>query len=148
MYPIPRTEQRGKIMSGTIRKLFLLFLVVAVGGCQTLQERQKQKSLDRTLYQYQGTVRWGYLEQLYGFLQPELAKNAIVPNNLENIRVTGYDLLRAPTQVDEHSLTQTVVIRYVFVDRQVEKQLVDRQLWEFDPEKESWSRANPIPDFK
>jgi hypothetical protein len=135
-------------MSGTIRKLILLFLVVAVGGCQTLEERQKQKTFDRTLYQYQGTVRWGYLEQLYGFLQPELAENAIIPDNLSNVRVTGYDLIHAPTQVDEHSITQTVIIRFVFVDRQVERQLTDKQLWEYDPEAESWSRANPIPEFK
>jgi hypothetical protein len=135
-------------MSGTIRKLLLLLLVVAVGGCQTLEERQKQKTLDRTLYQYQGTVRWGYLEQLYGFLQPELAKNAITPDNLRNIRVTGYDLLHPPTRMGEHGLTQTVVIRYVFVDRQVEKQIVDRQLWEYDPETQKWSRANPIPEFE
>lgn len=135
-------------MSGTMRKLILLFLVVAVAGCQTLEERHKQKTFDRTLYEYQGTVRWGYLEQLYGFLQPELSENSVIPDNLRNVRVTGYDLIRPPTQVDEHIFTQTVIIRFVFVDRQVEKQITDKQLWEYNPESESWARANPIPEFK
>jgi hypothetical protein len=147
MLSIPGAEQWGKIMSGTVRKLILLFLVVALGGCQTLQERRMQKTMDATLRQYEGTMRWGHLQQIYDFLQPELAKNAVIPNNLGDIRVTGYDLLRSPTSVDEHSIMQTVVIRYVHEDRQVEKQLVDRQLWEFDPESEKWSRANPIPGF-
>lgn len=107
-----------------------------------------QKILDHTLRQYEATVRWGYLEQTYDFLQPELAENAIIPKNLGEIRVTGYERVRAATKVDETSATQIVAIRYVFVDRQIEKELIDRQMWEWDEETKKWSRSNSIPDFK
>ncbi len=135
-------------MSGTFRKTVLLFLIVVLGGCQTLQEKRMQRSLEQTLRRYEATVRWGYLEQIYDYLQPELAKNAVIPDNLRNIRVTSYEAIRKPANIDEHSITQIVAIRYVFDDRQVEKQLVDRQLWEFNEETEVWSRANPIPEFQ
>jgi hypothetical protein len=137
-----------KIMSGILRNGLLLVLIVALGGCQSLQERKMQKILDHTLRQYEATVRWGYLEQTYDFLQPELAENAIIPKNLGEIRVTGYERVRAATKVDENSATQIVAIRYVFVDRQIEKELIDRQMWEWDEETEKWSRSNSIPDFK
>ncbi len=135
-------------MSGTLRNTVLLFLVVVLAGCQSLQEKRMQRSLENTLRQYEASVRWGYLEQIYDFLQPELAKNAVIPDNLSNIRVTGYERIRRPSNIDEHNITQTVVIRYVYQDRQVEKQIIDRQLWEFNEEAETWSRANPIPEFQ
>jgi hypothetical protein len=42
-----------------------------------------------------------------------------------------------------------VAISYILVNRQVERSLVDQQMWERkDEDSREWYRANPIPEFK
>lgn len=108
-----------------------------------------QTQLEKTLHEYEMTLRWGYLQHLGNFLAPEVQQAApLTEEEIKNIRITGYELMRTPVFLDMNHVTQTAIIRYVFEDRQVEKQLTDQQLWSYDPETERWNRANPIPSLK
>lgn len=126
----------------------LLVLAAAVSGCQTLQEVKGKDALKNTLNSYAATLRWGDPAQAYNFLRPEEAEQVEVPEGLNNVRVTGYELASAPTYLSDHVVTQTVVIEYVFEDRQVYRTLTDRQFWEYDVEEERWYRTNAVPPFK
>ena len=107
------------------------------------------KLLEKTLHDYEMTLRWGYLQNLGDFLAPEAPPAApLTAEELKNIRITGYEVMRSPVYFDSERVVQTVQIRYVFEDRQVEKQLLDQQVWSYDPEKERWNRANAIPSLK
>ena len=134
------------LLSRTLLPLLGLLLLT---GCLSLQEREMQKQLEKTLRDYEMTLRWGYLQHLGNFLAPG-AQPATPPTaeELKNIRITGYELMRPPVFLDTNHATQTVMIHYVFEDRQVERQLMDQQLWSYDPETERWNRANPIPNLK
>lgn len=104
--------------------------------------------MEMRLELYAKTVRWGALENLYGFLTPEESAKAIFPDNLNDIRVTSYQVRIPPMMLDQHKLSQTAVIEYLFHDTQVIKTMSDNQVWEYNPEIKEWFRANAIPEFK
>jgi hypothetical protein len=131
------------------RALLPLLALLLLSGCLSLQEREMNKQLEKTLHNYEMTLRWGYLQNLGDFLAPDVQQAApLTAEELKNIRITGYEVMRTPVYFDSERVVQTVAIRYVFEDRQVEKQLLDQQIWSYDPEKERWNRANPIPSLK
>lgn len=128
--------------------LLILAAAVYLAGCRTIEESKESQNRDMRLELYAKTVRWGALENLYGFLTPEESAKAALPDNLNDIRVTGYQVRVPPMMLEKHKLSQTVVIEYLFHDTQVLKTMSDNQIWEYDPELESWFRANPVPEFK
>ena len=131
------------------RALLPLLALLLLSGCLSLQEREMNKLLEKTLHDYEMTLRWGYLQNLGDFLAPGAPPAApLTAEELKNIRITGYEVMRSPVYFDSERVVQTVQIRYVFEDRQVEKQLLDQQVWSYDPEKERWNRANAIPSLK
>lgn len=138
-------------MYGTFLKTVGLLLVVALlSGCKTLNMMQdkKEESLQETLKNYRTAIRWGYPGQAYNYLHKDLAAKAVIPANLNNISITDYKVIQPPDLVSEKQAGQTAVISYIFDDRQVEKSLTDRQLWEFNEETTSWTRINPIPEYR
>ncbi|MES9869009.1 MAG: asparagine synthetase [Sedimenticola sp.] len=133
---------------------FLILLGLALSGCKSLgmiTQSDPEKTLRTALRSYEATLRWGYIGQAYNFLEPELQAKSKIPDNLDNIRVTHYNILQAPVMTgegDERTAKQVAVILYVFQDRQIEKKLVDRQQWRYIPDEKTWVRINHIPDFK
>lgn len=138
-------------MSGTVLKtVTLLTLLALLSGCKTLNLMQsnKEESLQDRLKAYQSTVRWGYPGQAYNFLRKDIAAKTPIPDNLNNVSVTDYKPIGLPSLVSENQASQSAVIGFIFDDRQVEKTLHDQQLWEYDPEAETWFRINPIPEYR
>lgn len=132
---------------------FWILLVIFSGsmlltGCKSIKESKEGHQMDVRLKLYGKTVRWGALENLYGFLTPEESVKVVFPDNLNNIQVTDYQVRIPPMMLDEHKLSQTVTIDYLFKDAQVVRTMSDSQIWEYDVEAKEWFRANPIPEFK
>jgi hypothetical protein len=123
-------------------------LTLLLAGCQSMGEIKAGKALKSALHTYNMTLRWGRIENAYAMLQPELLAKTTIPDSFDNIRVTGYEVITGPTTLSETSSTQTVIISFVFRDRQIERQIMDQQLWEYDQENDNWLRANPIPEFR
>jgi hypothetical protein len=137
-------------MPTTRNMLLVMTLTLLVAGCNTLslfKSKDMQDSLDKTLHSYELTVRWGELSQIYLFLEPELAKQTVQQENLDGIRVTSYDVVRGPKRTGENQAIQSVRISYIYRDRQVEKTIIDNQIWAYNAEKNEWRRNNPIPKF-
>jgi hypothetical protein len=138
-------------MTGTVlRTVGLMAILMLLTGCKTLNLMQdkKEETLQDRLKAYQSTLRWGYPGQVYNFLRSDIAAQTPVPANLGNVKVTDYKVIRLPDLVSENQATQTAVIGFIFDDRQVEKTVHDQQLWEYDPEAETWFRINPIPEYR
>jgi len=76
-------------------------------------------------------------------------RRAEIPAGLDQIKVTGYDRLTGllPTDEEKRSFRLMASIRYVHLDRQVERNITDQQTWEWDEEAKRWWRTNPIPAF-
>jgi hypothetical protein len=137
-----------------VRRLFLVTtLALLFTGCESLspikafKDKDKQDSLTKTLHSYELTVRWGDMVQMYTFLEPDLASKTTQQENLNNIRVTSYDVVKGPAGISETQVLQTVKINYIHNDRQIQKTIVDNQEWIYHVENKEWRRTNPIPKF-
>jgi len=137
------------LLARTVCLLSLALLVSACGTIDTVKDKRLGNELQIYLTRYESAVRWGNLPHAYGFLKPELAETTEMPEGLENIQISQYLVVSAPVLLSKTTATQTVAISYILLDRQVERSLVDQQLWEREDEDSAeWYRANPIPEFK
>ena len=129
------------------RLLPIVSLVLALSACVSSGAREDELTI--TVRAYESTIRWGKIAAAYDFLLPDIAATAEVPKGLDEIKVTGYDRLTGlmPTDEDRKRFRTSASIRYVHVDRQVERSITDQQVWEWDDEAKRWWRANPIPAF-
>ena len=128
--------------------LVSLLGVVLLAGCQMVKEKNDEMKLDKLLKTYDETLRWGNLSNIYNFLDADLRKQASVPEDLEMVKVTKVRRLTPIAPISETAVTLTISIDYVLEDEQVERTLVDEQVWEQHDETGEWFRANPIPRFE
>ncbi len=128
--------------------LSILVSSMLLVGCKTIDDSKEDQLMQARLNLYAKTVRWGALENLYGFLTLDERIKAVFPGNLDNIRITDYQVRIPPMMLEQHILSQTVTIEYLFRDTQVIKTMSDNQIWEYNKETKQWFRANPIPEFK
>ncbi len=132
------------------RRTFILgiCLPVLLAGCRTLRSGEMPPQLHDRLRLFEGVVRWGALDRMYGFLKPDLLAEVTIPEGLGNIRVINYETASGPARLDEDRWTQTVAIEYVRQDQQVVKTLIDQQTWERAADSDAWYRVSPIPTFR
>jgi len=136
----------NKMMKYPIRTLGVV-LALLLGACNTDPFSEQPDKLATTAKTFEGTVRWGNLQQIYAFLKKDPANTVEIAEGLDNVRVTSYELLSPLSKESDHRWRQTVLIDYVLIDRQVVRQVVDEQVWVSDDDGVSWYREQPLPAF-
>ncbi len=121
-------------------------MALAFSGCGKVKKKKKENALEATLTAYGTALRWAYYDVAWGYIQPD--KREVRPERLDNIRVTGYDVVQPPLRTAEDKATQVVKIEYLFRDRQSIRTMTDRQEWRFDSKMDAWWLYSPFPDFK
>lgn len=128
---------------------YLLFAITLLStACMTNRFGKVPEPLGYQVRAFENVVRWGALEKAYAFVKPSPDNPLEIPEGLGNIRVTSYELANPLTEITPTRWAQTAVIDYVLTDRQVVRQLVDRQFWVSDDEGKIWYRENPLPQFR
>ncbi len=134
--------------SSFVRHLTLLLVAMLLAGCQTIESKNRQASLEKVLHAYETAIRWSYIRHAYNLMRPERVKEIGIPQGLENIKVTRYEVLApAVSNPKSNTATQVALINYVEKDRQQEKSLTDHQLWEYDSQAKRWYLISDIPAF-
>lgn len=131
--------------SNRVQMLWLIMLAVFLGGCATSTERLDD--LDRTLRNYKKTIRWADFDTAYSFRKWEEGSRSVPPESLKNVRVTRYEVGKSDLSSDKMSYIQMVRIFYYRLDSARERQLTDRQKWEYDEEKGHWYLTSEMPEF-
>ena len=121
-------------------------MLVGLAGCSTIQNRKKGIALDHTLANYRTAMRWGHWESLLSFRDPKAPE--LPELDLDNIRVSGYEIRQPPVEIEENKVIQVVQIQYVLRDQQRVRKLREKQEWRFDPENKRWTLFSPFPDFR
>ncbi len=130
------------------RPLPLVLAATLLAGCQTMESKNRQESLDKVLHAYETAIRWGYIRQAYNLMRPERLEEIEIPQGLENIKVTRYEVLEpAVSNPKSNNASQVAYIDYVERDRQQERRIADHQLWEYDPGAKRWYLISDIPAF-
>lgn len=131
-----------------MKRLAVLLCLALLGtsACQSLSERRQTTLLQDTLSRYEATMRWGDPAQArrFGSSDSGSSQQTLSPD----LRITGYQVLQGPGMVDAQQVVQAVAIEYVFESTQQVRELVDQQVWRYDPSTESWYRQSPFPEFR
>jgi hypothetical protein len=124
----------------------LLFLLAACSGVGS-----QKNALEETLFHYAAAVRWGEVEQVLAFHDPDvLEENAPEPLELERwrqLRVTGYRSRGREPQPDG-TVMQFAEIEFVNRHTQTSSALLDREQWRYDEEDKRWWLTSGLPDLE
>jgi hypothetical protein len=128
----------------------LLAILVCLDGCARVEKEKKTQGLEAATLAYGKSIRWAYYETAWGYLHPDLRRNRNPPENLDNIRVTSYEVVQPPIVTDSNQTRaeQVVQIEYVLRNEQVVNRISDRQDWRYDAETKTWWLHSKLPDFK
>ncbi len=133
-------------MKLALRIIFVLFLTLLLSACFSMAEKKQKNALDNAMNQYRIAMRWGRWDTLMGF---RAVKAPEVPQqDLDNIRVTSYEIRQPPVAVSDGVVAQVVEIEYVLNDLQRLRKVYDRQEWRLDKENKVWELFSPFPEFK
>lgn len=126
--------------------LLTLTCLLPLAGCATMEKDKQATALLATTNGYREALRWGYWQAAVEFLHPDTHAELDL-NPLENVRVTGIEVLRPATITPEAQALRLVRIDYVLEDEQRVKQLMDRQDWRWDQDRKVWLLHSGLPAF-
>lgn len=125
--------------------------IVLAAGCAQISERKRDNTLRETLRTYAKYVRWGYYLEASTFIKrrDEDARPKVAPSDLENIRVTRYEVAsqRPLDETGDEILVVAAVDAYSTGSGVVLTQRYD-QLWYFDPQTGRWFLDGDLPDLR
>ncbi|MGH8030234.1 MAG: hypothetical protein ACREO3_09895 [Arenimonas sp.] len=101
--------------------------------------------------EYAAAVRWNDFDKAWDFIDPavraEKPLSDLERERFRQIQVTAYDVRNRTITPDGLVLEQTVEIRLVNRNTQVERSLTDHQRWAYDPIAKIWWLTSGLPDF-
>lgn len=131
-----------------IRCLALALLMPLLSACAS--ESARSRTLTSTLYEYAGAVRWGGLDRIWSYVDPELReKHPLSPLELERLalyQVTGYQVVSSST-TPEGNIVQLVQIGAVNRHTQAERVIGHREEWRWDEEQKRWWLVGGVPEL-
>jgi hypothetical protein len=124
----------------------LIFLIL---GCAGVQTGKKMTLFDDTARAYLRALRWGDYEVAYAFKNSSGTDNKPPDfEDLRQIRVTAYDVKQTILSEDQSTIVRLVDFQYYRITNVTVKNLIDRQIWEYDKEANRWYLTSDLPDFK
>ncbi|MGV6827002.1 MAG: hypothetical protein ACWA5Q_08490 [bacterium] len=128
--------------------LTTITLLLALTGCKAYEEKKETQLLENRVKTFGQALRWGHMQDAYGYIKLPEGEKIELPKDIDNIRVTHYEDFIPVYQISETKAFATHKIDYVLMDRQVVKSITDEQIWEFFEDEKNWFRTNPMPKFE
>lgn len=124
---------------------FALLLVLLLSACNSMPKVK----LD-TKREYANAVRWSDWDMALKFVDPLTRLTTTISqeelDRLKDIKVTGYEVKSSETLPDG-SLHQTVEIRFVEMNTQVERSKRVPERWRLDEDGHVWWLTTGLPEF-
>jgi len=128
-------------------RVLLLLSLLVLAGCP---DGSRKPTADNLLADYGAAIRWNEFDKAVDFLDP--AQRAAEPltdlerERFKQVQVTGYEVKDREIAADG-GVTQTVEIRLVNRNTQIERSLIDHQRWRFDPAAKRLWLSSGLPDL-
>ena len=129
-----------------MQRLALFALIVLLSACAEMSTRNSQ--LELTLIQYEKTLRWSAMEQTNTYRKQPINFSPQQLAMFKKIKVTGYDTIQTSysnSDLKQLLVHQTVEVRFINQDTQVERKYTDQQTWEWDDKAKRWWLVSPFP---
>ena len=132
-------------------RLIPLFILCALTGCDSSMVHESEgRALEKTLFAYGNALRWGDIQQALPFVDPELLKahplSELDMQRYKQVRIVSY-IEQNPVPVGPHEVRQVVKMSLLNVNTQMERDIVDNQLWRYDEATRHWHIVSGLPDI-
>jgi len=129
-------------------RLLVASFLLALAACAMAPSSMNPQ--DDALDNYGVAIRWNEFADAWSFVDPALRQlqplTELELERFKQIQVTGYDLKgRSPTP--DGGLEQTVEIRLINRNTQLERTIVDHQSWRWDQANKRYWLTSGLPDF-
>lgn len=137
-------QAMNKSLSWILTSLLCCLLL----ACASTTGSATQRDYDVT--EYGAAIRWSQFDAAQAYIAPAtLAANPMTDleiERLKQIQVTGYDV-KSHLVNEVGDLRQTVEIRLISKNTQVERIVTDHQTWAWDPVAKRLWLTSGLPDF-
>jgi hypothetical protein len=130
-------------------KLAICVFVLLIFGCAGIKTGEKLTLFDETSRAYGRAIRWGDYQAAYAF--KKLSDTDVkLPDfeDLRQIKVTSYKVKQTIISESKSKILRLVDIQYYKMNNVTVITLKDREIWEYNEEKERWYLTSELPDFK
>lgn len=107
-------------------------------------EQKRDASLEDQLTMYEKAIRWADFDKASNYMKDQ---DTFDLSRFEGIKVTSYEPLGRDISEDGMTVEENVRIRYIFENEQIERTLVDHQVWVYDEEENRWQLVTSLPGF-
>lgn len=131
-----------------LKSIILLFSILAV-SCASVTEMKRMDKFEQAADTYELAIRWSDFDMASSFLKdqqdPQIATQI---EHLKQFKVTSYTVKRFLPSADKSQVLIFAKVQYFNKNGLIVKNIIHRQLWEYDKEKENWFLTSGLPDFK
>ncbi|HET9834844.1 MAG TPA: hypothetical protein VFP88_00650 [Rhodanobacteraceae bacterium] len=132
------------------RFVAVLAISALLAGCADLHTHAKDSSRDETLGSYGSTLRFGDFASAWQFVDPKIRADhpldAAAKKRYNAVQVGGYET-DGPIAVDANTVKQTAQISLIVKSSQTSYDIVDHQVWKYDPVTKHWWLESGLPDI-
>ena len=130
----------------TLRAALALLLVLLLAACGGNAIKPKVD----TIREYGNAVRWSDWDSAIKFIDPVARVASTITqedlDRLKDVKVTGYEVKTRATQ-DDGTIKQTVEIRFIDENTQVERSKRVQETWRLDEGGKIWWLTTDLPEF-
>jgi hypothetical protein len=131
------------------KKLHIVVLSLLVIGCAAVADMHSIEKFEQTTDAYELAMRWSDFEMASTFLKdqqdPQIATQI---ENLKQFKVTAYTVKRYIPSEDKTQVLIIADVQFFKINGLIVKNIIHRQLWQFDKDKKSWFLTSGLPDLK
>jgi hypothetical protein len=131
-----------------IARLLLVMTMLFAVGCGTAGSTRNASA--NTIDDYGVAVRWSELEQAWQFVDPAVREQQPLTDlereRFKLIQITGYDV-KNKTEAPDGGIDQTVEIRLINKNTQIERSVVDHQRWRWDAAGKHYWLVSGLPNL-
>ena len=133
-----------------MKKLLLVFGLICLCtiSCARISTIAKENAFEAQSRSYMRAIRWGEYEAAREFLRLEEGVSMPAVQEMQDIRVTSYEVKTISLSQNQETVFQTVEIKYYRATLPVVKTITDQQIWEYDVGSEIWYLKSGLPGFE
>jgi hypothetical protein len=133
-----------------MRTIVLSCSLALLAACTAITSQSESRALQLTLNAYANAIRWGDINQAIPFVDPEtLKKHPVTDLDIQRYKQVHFAAYTEQpiVPVGPHEVRQVVQISLVNINTQVERSIVDNQLWRYNEKDKRWRIVSGLPDI-
>ena len=128
---------------------YIILMALLVAGCASVSEMRRMDEFEQIAKSYEHAIRWSDFESASAFLKDQ--ENPTLPAQIERLKqyqVTSYTVKQFLPSADKSQVIVFASVQYFSKNGLIVKNLIHRQLWKYDMDRESWLLTSGLPDFQ